>query len=169
MNKVFQINGNAISLEHVEHKAGSICFELNGKCYHFRAQRTENGAYVLEEELAEGVWQATTGGMWQSGKNLKTVQIGALEARISNAAHSAAASAQISALSPVAPMPGLVRQVLVKKGDKVSNGQALVVIEAMKLQLSLAAGGDAIVSAVLVKVGDMVSEGAELVTLIAKK
>ena len=169
MNKVLQINGNAITLEHVEHKVGSVRFELNGKCYHFRAQRTENGATVLEEELAEGVWQATTGGMWQSGKNLKTVQLGALEARISDTAQGATAISQTAALSPVAPMPGLVRQVLVKKGDHVSNGHALVVIEAMKLQLSLAAGGDAIVSAVLVKMGDMVSEGAELVTLIAKK
>jgi biotin carboxyl carrier protein len=169
MNKILQFNGKAVSLDKLEQKAGSVQFELNGKRYRVRACRLDNGTCILEEEMAEDVWQVSMGGVWNSGKNIKTVQIGALEARISDTATAAAASSQSSALSPVAPMPALVRQILVKKGDKVTAGQVLAVIEAMKLQLNLCAGGDAVVDKILVKVGDMVSEGAELVTLTPKK
>ena len=48
-------------------------------------------------------------------------------------------------------MPGVIRQILVKPGDKVKRDQPLVVMEAMKLQTTLTAGGDAKVEAVLVK------------------
>ena len=62
-------------------------------------------------------------------------------------------------------MPGLVRQVLVKKGDRVKAGQPLIVMEAMKLQTTLVAGGDGVVEAVLVKESEQVAEGAELVRI----
>ena len=169
MKKILQINGAAVTLENVEQKTASLHFDYKGQHYHFRKIRLGDGTFVLEEELAEGVWQAASGGIWQSAKNIRTVQIGALEARISDTPSLVSSQAQTAALSPVAPMPGLVRQVLVKKGDKVTMGHALVVIEAMKLQLSLTAGGDGVVEKILVTEGQLVAEGAELVQLTAKK
>jgi biotin carboxyl carrier protein len=168
MNKTLTLNHQTVTLEDLQPSGGSVRFTLNGHAYHFRSRRLENGLCVLEEELADGVWQAGTGAAWAGGKQGKTVAVGALEARISEAGAGAGASAATtapSALSPVAPMPGLVRQVLVKKGDKVVSGQTLVVLEAMKLQLALPAGGDGVVDGVPVKEGDMVAEGAELVRL----
>ncbi len=164
MNKTLVINGAEVTLESLEQKAGSVHFSYNGKAYAFRSTRAEDGSFVLEEELTPGVWQRDSGGAWKSGKETRTVQVGGLEARITEtlAANTGPAA---GALSPLAPMPGLVRQVLVKKGDKVAKGQTLVVIEAMKLQLALPAGGDGVVEAVLVKEGELVAEGAELVTL----
>ena len=169
MNKTLNINHQSVTLEDLLPAAGSVRFTLNGHAYHFRSRRLENGLCVLEEELADGVWQASTGAAWASGKQGKTVQAGALEARISEPTAGASANTATSALSPLAPMPGLVRQVMVKKGDKVTGGQTLIVLEAMKLQLALPAGGDGVVEAVLVKEGDMVSEGAELVRLAPAK
>ena len=133
------------------------------------AAATPDATAILEEELAPGIWQRLAGGAWNSGKNIRTVQVGALEARISETLPGASASSGESALSPLAPMPGLVRQVLIKKGDQVKKGQALAVLEAMKLQLTLSAGADATDDKVLVTVGQLVAEGAELVKLIAKK
>ena len=159
------INGKSVTLENLKPSPGSVRFTLNGQTYHFRSRRLEGGLSVLEEELAEGVWQASTGAAWASGKQGKTVAVGGLEARISEPSKTSASGAQASALAPLAPMPGLVRQVLVNKGDTVESGQTLVVLEAMKLQLALPAGGAGVVEAVLVKEGDMVPEGAELVRL----
>jgi 3-methylcrotonyl-CoA carboxylase alpha subunit len=62
-------------------------------------------------------------------------------------------------------MPGLIRQILVKIGDVVTRGTPLLVMEAMKLQTTLAAGGDGVVEAIRVKVGDLVTDGAELIKL----
>jgi 3-methylcrotonyl-CoA carboxylase alpha subunit len=64
-----------------------------------------------------------------------------------------------------APMPGRVVQLLVGAGDTVSQGQALIVIEAMKMEHTIAAPRDGTVEAVRYAVGDLVEEGAELIAL----
>jgi acetyl/propionyl-CoA carboxylase alpha subunit len=66
------------------------------------------------------------------------------------------------------PMPGKVTQLGVKAGDKVAKGQALVTLEAMKMEHALSAPFDGTVESVSVALGDQVSEGAVLVTLAAQ-
>ncbi|KHJ97318.1 Carbamoyl-phosphate synthase L chain, ATP binding domain protein [Oesophagostomum dentatum] len=65
----------------------------------------------------------------------------------------------------LAPMPGAIKSVTAKVGDMVSEGQELVVMEAMKMQNSLHAGKTGKVKAVNVKVGDTVDEAQVLVEL----
>jgi 3-methylcrotonyl-CoA carboxylase alpha subunit len=62
-----------------------------------------------------------------------------------------------------APMPGTVTAILVQAGATVTKGQALVVMEAMKMEFSLTAPSNGIVSAVHYAVGALVDEGAALV------
>ncbi|MFC6447477.1 acetyl-CoA carboxylase biotin carboxylase subunit [Shinella zoogloeoides] len=64
-----------------------------------------------------------------------------------------------------APMPGLVRIVSAAPGARVARGDALVTMEAMKMELVLAAPRDGVVAAVPVAVGDQVAEGALLLSL----
>jgi 3-methylcrotonyl-CoA carboxylase alpha subunit len=64
-----------------------------------------------------------------------------------------------------APMPGKVVSFGVKAGDKVVKGQALAVMEAMKMEHTIAAPADGTVSEVLYAPGDQVAEGAELLKL----
>ena len=63
----------------------------------------------------------------------------------------------------MAPIPGRVVSVLVQQGDEVARGQVLVVVEAMKMELTLTAPEDGTVAAVHCAVGDMVEEGRDLV------
>lgn len=55
-----------------------------------------------------------------------------------------------------APMPGLVAQVSVKPGDKVTKGDSLLVLEAMKMQTSIRAERDATIAEVVVQPGEQV-------------
>jgi 3-methylcrotonyl-CoA carboxylase alpha subunit len=64
-----------------------------------------------------------------------------------------------------APMPGKVVSIAVKAGDRVSKGQALAVMEAMKMEHTIAAPADGTVAEVLYAPGDQVAEGAELLRL----
>jgi 3-methylcrotonyl-CoA carboxylase alpha subunit len=64
-----------------------------------------------------------------------------------------------------APMPGKVVSIAVKAGDKVSKGQALAVMEAMKMEHTIAAPQDGTVEELLYAPGDQVAEGAELLRL----
>ncbi|XP_028325060.1 propionyl-CoA carboxylase alpha chain, mitochondrial isoform X1 [Gouania willdenowi] len=63
------------------------------------------------------------------------------------------------------PMPGTVVAVSVKPGDTVAEGQEICVIEAMKMQNSLAAAKQAKVKSVHCKSGETVGEGDLLVEL----
>lgn len=65
------------------------------------------------------------------------------------------------------PMPGLIVQVLVKDGDKVSSGDVLVILESMKMQNELKSPLDGIVTQVQVKEGDSVEQKQVLVKVEA--
>jgi 3-methylcrotonyl-CoA carboxylase alpha subunit len=66
-----------------------------------------------------------------------------------------------------APMPGKVVSFSVKAGDKVNKGQALAVMEAMKMEHTILAPADGTVAELLYAPGDQVAEGAELLSLRA--
>ncbi len=65
----------------------------------------------------------------------------------------------------VAPMPGKIAAVHVKKGDAVKAGQPLIVVEAMKMEHTVAAPADGTVAQVRFKTGDQVAEGEVLVVV----
>ena len=64
-----------------------------------------------------------------------------------------------------APMPGLVKAVFVAPGEQVAAGARLAILEAMKMEHTLAAPRDGTVGEVLVAPGDQVEAGAALVRL----
>ena len=67
-----------------------------------------------------------------------------------------------------APMPGKVVSFAVQAGDKVTKGQPLAVMEAMKMEHTIAAPADGVVQELLYAPGDQVAEGAELLRLSAE-
>jgi len=71
----------------------------------------------------------------------------------------------LAAAEVIAPMPGKVLKVLVRDGDLVEAGQPLVVIEAMKMETTLAAESAATVKHVRVEEGQTVDHGAVLIEL----
>lgn len=66
----------------------------------------------------------------------------------------------------VAPMPGKITKVFVKAGDAVTVGQALLVMEAMKMEYTLKSDLETTVEAVTGKINDQVQVGAVLVKLV---
>jgi len=66
-----------------------------------------------------------------------------------------------------APMPGKVIALLAKAGEAVKKGQALAVMEAMKMEHTINAPCDGTVAELLYAVGDQVLEGEELLRLAA--
>ena len=67
--------------------------------------------------------------------------------------------------SLTAPMPGKIIAIEVKAGEKVKRGQALLVMEAMKMEHTIVAGVDGVVENIYFGVGEQVAEGAVLISL----
>ena len=63
------------------------------------------------------------------------------------------------------PMQGVIIRYVVSKGDKVSKGDAVVVIEAMKMENDVYANKDGVVAEIYVEVGATVSPGDILMTI----
>jgi biotin carboxyl carrier protein len=68
-----------------------------------------------------------------------------------------------------APMPGLVLAIKVKEGDTVQAGQALLIMEAMKMENAITASYNGTVGRVYVREGDSISEGDLLVDVARPK
>jgi 3-methylcrotonyl-CoA carboxylase alpha subunit len=63
----------------------------------------------------------------------------------------------------VAPIPARITHVLVQAGDIVTKGAALIVLEAMKMEITLTAPRDGTIDVIRYGVGDMIEEGTELI------
>lgn len=64
-----------------------------------------------------------------------------------------------------APMPGTVTALLKEPGENVQKGDALMVLEAMKMEHTISAPEDGILKTFLFKMGEQVKEGDELLIL----
>ena len=66
-----------------------------------------------------------------------------------------------------APMPGKIVAVLVSPGQKVEQGTPLLIMEAMKMEHTIAAPSAGVIDELLYQVGDQVAEGAQLLGFTA--
>ena len=67
-----------------------------------------------------------------------------------------------------APMPGTVREVLVKTGQRVREGQPIMILEAMKMEHQISAPEPGEVSSIYFKEGDRVDMGETLISITTK-
>ncbi|MFZ4125445.1 MAG: biotin/lipoyl-containing protein, partial [Rickettsiales bacterium] len=159
MNKTLHIGTQPITLEALTHSQKNVCLSLNGISYDFELECLKDGSYVLAQKVSEGVWKRQAVSAVRMPNGALRIVLAGQEMLVGEPRAGRASAQEEKPLSPRSPMPGLIRQILVKVGDAVTSGQALVVMEAMKLQMTLAAGGDGVVERIAVSEGAMVEEG----------
>ena len=81
------------------------------------------------------------------------------------AAPKAAPAGTQGSVSVTAPMPGKILGIKVEPGQAVAKGEAMIVLEAMKMENEIVAPSDGTVASINVAVGDSVEAGATLATL----
>jgi pyruvate carboxylase subunit B len=121
-------------------------------------ESAETGRYVVsvngrDYRLAINGDEATVNGI--------TYQVG-----LKSESGDAAASSTASKASPVtAQMPGVVLRLLVSPGDAIQEGDSLLVLEAMKMEVHINAPSGGIIAEMLVSVGDQVATGQVLASI----
>jgi len=144
---------------------GTLSLELPGGTVEANVQRGDNGRLAIrlgnDTFTAAVVRRATNDGgidytLFADGGNQRLRLVDPLDVT----QYEAVASGEGSVRSP---LPGKIIDLRVKPGDTVSRGQPLLVLEAMKMEHTLAAPADGKVKNVRYAVGEQVPEGAELV------
>jgi 3-methylcrotonyl-CoA carboxylase alpha subunit len=164
----------SISL-HFRHGADELTIEATGESRGWHLRLGDRDRHAIAERLPDGRLAVTLDGARQSVRVLEHERELAVFADGEIWQFTAVdplappAGADISGGRLTAPMPGRVIQLLVAPGEMVRQGQAMMVIEAMKMEHTIAAPRDGIVEAVHYAAGDPVEEGAELIALAEGK
>jgi 3-methylcrotonyl-CoA carboxylase alpha subunit len=133
----FAVDGREYALEGERLADGALLLRLDGRAFKARAVRDDDDWHVLCDS---------------SYHRLSLAGLAAHEE-------------DTSAGSLAAPMSGKVVKVLTQTGVKVSKGDALLILEAMKMEHTIAAPKDGVVREIHYGAGEQVPEGAELITL----
>jgi len=96
----------------------------------------------------------------------KTISVAKAREQSDQGTASLISSARVTSSGVIAPMPGQIKAILVREGDRVIVGQKLLIMEAMKLENKIPADKNGIVQKILVRDGDVVSQGQQLVVIV---
>ncbi len=125
---------------------------LNGNGLHVFRQGNRSREFYLNSQ-AQGMYEVLAEGR----RVLARVDLAGRRARRKDA---------VQAGAVVAPMPGIVVNVLVKAGEYVEKDQALVVLESMKMQMQLKAPFAGRVARVAAVIGAQMEKGAVLIQVV---
>ncbi|MBI4638388.1 MAG: biotin/lipoyl-binding protein [Candidatus Rokubacteria bacterium] len=150
----------------VEREGGRYRLRLGGEVWAVDARRTADGAYSL---LIDGVAYvadvSVEGGRCVVEVGGETHVVEVEEATRHVIRTSGAAPAAHGAQTLKAPLPGRITHVAVRPGDRVKAGDALLVIEAMKMENEFTATAAGTVAEVRVQPGQAVNAGDVLVVI----
>ena len=167
MKYVVDINGERV---HVELE-GNIA-TVNGESVDV-AMQTIAGTPVRLVRIGNAMHRVTSRRQTTNGRGAYALDVDGFRYEVLTLDERTRAIRDLSAKSEVAsgpaplkaPMPGLVVRINVKVGDIVAAGQAVVVVEAMKMENELRSASAGVVTAIRVSEGMAVDKGAVLVEL----
>ncbi len=151
----------------VELQNGLYLVKLNGKKHKVDARKLADTS-VYSMLIAGESYEADVrpdGDAINVSIHGESYRVSVTEELWAKAAASAEAGPLRGAYELKAPMPGLVVEIGVKEGQRVKEGQPLVVVEAMKMQNELSAQGPGTVKEILVKEQDAVDPDQVLLVI----
>lgn len=152
-----------VGLKFLQNRGDMSAFEPHPK------NRAEPKAAAVSAPSAGGteVYDVAVNGKVYSVQVAPSGELGAIVER-TLAPEPAAASAvrtPTAGASIVAPLAGTIVRVPVRVGDRVSHGDVVLILEAMKMETEIRAPADGIVNAIDVTAGDSVAIGVSLMVI----
>lgn len=159
MKKTLLIDGKEISYELVKNSGRDLVIKLNGNEIAFNLLSKKNNKIIFENnhELYEGFVESQFDG------EQKQIFIYDQEAlvddknRLRNKNSDAHASGGVQS-----PMPGKIFKIIKKEGEEVSEGEAVLIMEAMKMEHTIYAASSGVISKMPFKEGDQVQAKTKL-------
>jgi 3-methylcrotonyl-CoA carboxylase alpha subunit len=152
-------DGSAVHDVRIEHHVDTLDVHLGDRMYAVRAQLEESTLHISVDGHRRQLAVLLTGSQVQL-----LTDNGPLIVHIDDVLNASAEEDAGTGLL-IAPMPGRVVNCHVSVGDKVTQGQPLMVLEAMKMEHTISAGVPGTVTEVRYAQGDLVDDGAELIVI----
>jgi len=166
MKKKISLQGTATEINIQSLTSDLISFAIGGVGYSFNVvHRFDNRRMVLRSIETGQQFLASVGVPTKSGTT--TIQLRNNDIIIKPITRSSQESQNAGESDPnaVAPLSGIIRAIKVKKGDAVTEGMTVAIIEAMKMQMPIEANTAGVIVDIHVKENDEVREGALLVEI----
>ena len=142
-----QVNGEAVISDIISLEDRFFHVLSNGKSYNVEVIKADKTAKEVTLKVNGNVYEVVA----KDKFDMLMEQMG----------FSSAAAGKIAMLK--APMPGLVIEIRVSAGDTVHKGDAVIVLEAMKMENVLKAAGEGVVKSIEVQKGQSVEKGQVLI------
>lgn len=156
--KNLMINSEEIKVSDLKNDNKNLSFTLDGKKFSFEVVTNANGELVLQDQT--GSRMKTYATKPSRDGEVKIIADG-FEGTVSEGG-TKLKKAGAAAGSLVAPMPGKIFKIVAGEGEKVTKGQTLLILEAMKMEHAIRSDKDGTVKKILYKVGELVQGGVTL-------
>ncbi|MCP4913035.1 MAG: acetyl-CoA carboxylase biotin carboxyl carrier protein subunit [Oligoflexia bacterium] len=160
MKKTLTINGNKTEVKVLDlnQTNGVVSFEFEGKNYSFSRNSHRNNPSI-----------SLTDSLNNMNHNVVLCEdravVSGLDLSISTYKYQRSGAGGAEEGAMVSPMPGKILKVSVKVGDSVKKGDALIIMEAMKMEHTIKASSDGEITAVNCEEGSLVDGGLALVDI----
>jgi biotin carboxyl carrier protein len=144
----------------------SITFSLAAASYSFEVVHRFSARELILRSIETGQHYSASVGI-PSKSGTSTIQLKSKEVTIRPITRNSQGTPTTSDYGPnaVAPLSGIIRTIKVNKGDTVTEGMTVAIIEAMKMQMPIEAHAGGKVVAIHVSEGEEVREGALLIEI----
>lgn len=157
MDKAFIINGKEVKVQDFKHSHDTVTFTYEGKNFFYSLISREGHEMVLDTK--GGRFKAAVGTTNRDGETM--VISSGREAIISDAGkRMKKAGGHAGGLA--SPMPGKIFKILKEAGSEVKKGEAILILEAMKMEHSIRSDKDGKVKKIFFQVGQLVQGGVIL-------
>jgi biotin carboxyl carrier protein len=148
-----KIGGESFEARIVEYSESKVVVNLNGDLYEVEIEPEQvPRSPVLVRSVSERKSARAASQPAESGQQVEP-------------------SLQVSRLSAglvIAPIPGVVKSILVKEGDAVKEGDVVLILEAMKMDNEISSRSNGTVKTIHIAVGDSVQEDQVLIDIEAR-
>jgi len=156
MEKSFTINGQEVKVQNYQNNGESVSFDINGKSHYYILISRDGQELIIDNG---GRFRAAVSTPSKEGESM--IISNGKEA-IGSVAVKKMKRAEAHAGGLTSPMPGKIFKILKEAGSEVKKGEAVLILEAMKMEHSIRADKDGKVKKILFKVGELVQGGVIL-------
>ena len=156
MEKVFILNGQEIKVQDYKLDGDKVSFKLNGKNYFYMLIARDGQELILDNG---GRFKAAVSTLTREGEFM--VIANGKEA-IGATAGKKMKKAGGDKGGLTSPMPGKIFKILKEAGSEVKRGEAILILEAMKMEHSIRSDKDGTVKKINYQVGEWVQGGVTL-------